>query len=97
MQTPHRGMTMPTSRGILLHSFGSSATKHQLISSDNAELQEHHLAKGMAGLGLVARCMLFAAAMVAASDDPLAEWIDSLKFKLDDVAWPQGLWLMIES
>jgi len=63
---------MPTSRRILSYSFGS-------------ELQEHHLAKGMAGLGLVARCMLFAAAMVAASDDPLAEWIDSLKFKLEDV------------
>ena len=43
-------------------------------------------AKGMAGLKMLTRCMLFAAAM-AANSDPLAQWLDSLKFSLQDVAW----------
>ena len=36
---------------------------------------------------MLARCMLFAAAMAASFDDPLAQWLDSLKFSLQDVAW----------
>ncbi|CAK9075404.1 unnamed protein product [Durusdinium trenchii] len=35
-------------------------------------------------IGVMAR-MLFAAAFVAASPDPLAQWLDSLKFSLEDV------------
>lgn len=34
---------------------------------------------------MLARCMLFAAAMAASFDDPLAQWLDSLKFSLQDV------------
>ena len=31
------------------------------------------------------RCLLLAAASVAVAEDPLAQWLDSLKFSLEDV------------
>ena len=46
--------------------------------------------KPMALFRMVAQSMLFAAAFVAASPDPLAQWLDSLKFSLEDVPWLGG-------